>query len=217
MKKLIIIGASGLGRETLFVARDCNKIKKEWDILGFIDGDKSLHGKMIDECPVLGDFSWLCEHIDTNIYGICGIGNTKLREKIAKKGKKIGLNFVSLIHPSVKMSKYVKIGEGTVITAQNIITTQVVIGNHVFLNLNCTIGHDAILEDYVNCAPACNISGGVILKKGAHLGTKVGVIQNLTIGEWTRIGAGATVISNIPNNCTAVGTPAKVIKKRDLI
>jgi UDP-perosamine 4-acetyltransferase len=43
------------------------------------------------------------------------------------------------------------------------------------------------------------------------LGTGTKVIQGLKIGKNTMIGAGAVVISDIPDNCTAVGVPARVI------
>lgn len=204
MNKLVIISASGLGRETLWVVRECNKAEEQWDILGFVDDNEALRGKIICDVPVLGTFSWLENHLDENIYVICGIGNTKIRRKIAEKGKECGLKFATLIHPSVTMSKYVDIGEGVVITAQNIITTQVKIGNHVFLNLNCTVGHDTILEDFVNCAPSVSVSGNGILKRGCHLYAGVKVGPGVTIGEWTRIGAGISVIKNVPDEVTLI-------------
>lgn len=39
------------------------------------------------------------------------------------------------------------------------------------------------------------------------------VIGDITIGNNVNIGAGAVVIKNVPDNCTAVGNPAKIIKK----
>ena len=46
-------------------------------------------------------------------------------------------------------------------------------------------------------------------------GTGAAIIQGITIGEWTIIGAGAVVVDDIPANVTAVGIPAKVIKTRE--
>ena len=40
------------------------------------------------------------------------------------------------------------------------------------------------------------------------------VINNIKIGKGSIIGAGATVIKNIPENVVAVGVPAKIIKKK---
>ena len=106
-------------------------------------------------------------------------------------------------------------GKGVVITAGNIITSQIRIGDHVFLNLGCTVGHDAILERYVNCAPNCNISGNVKLCEGAHLGTGVQVLPGVRVGEWTTVGAGAVVIHDLPANVVAAGVPARIIREKE--
>ncbi len=45
-----------------------------------------------------------------------------------------------------------------------------------------------------------------------HIGAGATVIQGMTIGSRSIIGAGATVITDIPDQVVAVGTPAKVIK-----
>lgn len=46
MKNLIIIGAGGCGRELLQWVKDINKVKKLWNIKGFLDDDlNALSGK----------------------------------------------------------------------------------------------------------------------------------------------------------------------------
>ena len=61
--------------------------------------------------------------------------------------------------------------------------------------------------------PSCNISGEVIVEEGVYCGTGVKIINQIQIGEYSTIGAGAVVVSNLPAHCTAVGVPAKVIKQ----
>lgn len=214
MNKLVILGAGGLARETLWVAREMNQERKQFDILGFVDDNPDLWGRTLADLPVLGGLGWLRENWSSDLCGICGVGNTVIRKRLHQWAQDVDLKFTNLIHPSAQMSRYVELGQGVVITAGTILTTQIEIHNQVFLNLSCTIGHDAVLEPYTNCAPACNISGGVRLKEGAHLGTGVQVIQNLTVGEWTKVGAGAVVIRDLPAHSVAVGVPAKVIKTR---
>jgi serine acetyltransferase len=43
------------------------------------------------------------------------------------------------------------------------------------------------------------------------VGTGTQIIQELTIGENTVVGAGAVVVNSLPANCIAVGIPAKPI------
>lgn len=213
MQKVVIVGAGGFAREVLWVFREANKANRQWEVLGFIDENPENHGKVICDLPILGDFEWFKTVDKSKIKVICGVGSPKTKKYFVDKAKSLGLEFCSVIHPNVRMSQYVEVGKGTVITAGNIITTQVKIGNHVSLNLDCTLGHDDIIEDYCNIAPGAHISGNVTVKEGADIGTGAVILQGLKIGAWSIIGAGAVVIDDIPDNVTAVGVPAKVIKR----
>ena len=106
----------------------------------------------------------------------------------------------------------VTIGEGTIICAHTIITVNISIGEHVIINLDCTIGHDAIIEDYVTLYPSVNVSGFTHIGHAAELGVGMQIIQRKSIGDYSIVGAGAVVVKDIPAKCTAVGIPAKPIK-----
>ena len=80
------------------------------------------------------------------------------------------------------------------------------------INLSCTIGHDAHLQDFVTLAPGVHVSGNVTIETGCYIGTGVTILEKIRIGEWSIIGAGAVVTGNIPANRTVVGVPAKVVK-----
>jgi len=103
----------------------------------------------------------------------------------------------------------VNVGAGSMICAGNILTVNITIGKHVILNLDCTVGHDSVIEDYVTISPGCHLSGGTAIRRGAFLGTGVVTIENHEIGAYSKIGAGAVVINDIPEKVTAIGIPAK--------
>jgi len=213
MQKVVILGAGGFAREVLWVFREANKVNHQWEVLGFIDENPENQGKVICDLPILGGFEWFKTVDKSEIKVICGVGNPKTKKHFVEKAESRKLEFCSVTHLNVRMSEYVKIGKGTVITAGNIITTQVKIGNHVSLNLDCTIGHDDNIGDYCNIAPGAHISGNVTFKEGVDFGTGAVILQGLTVGKWSIIGAGAVVIDDIPDNVTAVGVPARVIEK----
>lgn len=213
MKKLVIIGAGGFAREVAWLVEDINGDKKEWDLLGFIDEDTGKHGAVYNNYPVLGDFDFLYkEDIKEPVYCVCAVGNTKNKRILVRKAEEWGYRFANLIHPSVKMSKHVKMGVGNIICAGNMITVNIEIGNHVGINPCCGIGHDVIIGDYCTLYWSVNLSGNVSVGEGCEIGTKTVVIQGKSIGEWSIIGAGATVTRDIPPRCTAVGVPARPIK-----
>ena len=62
--------------------------------------------------------------------------------------------------------------------------------------------------------PSVNVSGGVLVREGTYVGTGASIIQNVTIGEWGVVGAGAVVTKDLPGHVVSVGVPARPVKNR---
>ncbi len=182
----------------------------ENNIIGFVGNNV---GETINGLPVIGTD----EEVNATqepLSLVFGIGSPLLKEKIRAKYTNPLIKFPSIIHPNVIIGDrdYIKIGEGCIICAGTIITSNIEIGNNVTINLSCTIGHDTVIGDNCSFMPNVNISGEVYCSKNVYVGTGAKVINQINIGENTIVGAGAVVTKNLPSNCTAVGVPAKVIK-----
>jgi len=212
LQKVVIIGAGGFGREVLDIFLAENKIFEKWEILGFVDDNPELHGKLLNGYPVLGSFDWFNTVNTEEIRVVVGMGDNEVRKKVVNKAKEKGLGFCTIIHPSVVVTPFVTFGEGVIVTAGVIFTNQIKIGNHVIINLDVTIGHDTIIEDFVNLNPGVHINGNNRIGEGAYVGSGAVTIQDISIGRWSIIGAGAVIIKNIPERVVAVGVPAEVKK-----
>ncbi len=213
MKRVTVVGAGGFGREVIEIFNDQNKINKQWEILGFVDDDEDKRGKIFNGHPVLGNLSWLVEN-RANIGCVCAIAEPLAKKKVVDYLENVGVEFHRAIHPSVIMSEHVDLGSDVIICAGSILTVNIKIGNHVIININSTIGHDTIIEDYCSLMPAVIINGNNHLYSGAYIGTGATFIHQISVGEWTTIGAGAVVVSDIESNAVATGAPAKVIKRK---
>lgn len=215
MKKIYIIGAGGFGREVAWLIERINQTRPEWQLQGFIDDNVQIHGSMEDFYPVLGGCE-LLEQCCEEVWAVCAIGAAAVRERVIHKvaGFK-NVRFATLIDPSVMMSPSVALGEGAIVCAGTICTVDITIGRHVIINLDCTIGHDVIIEDFVTIYPSVNVSGCAVIERGVELGTGAQIIQGKKIGCETIVGAGAVVIRDLPEKCTAVGAPAQPVKYRD--
>ncbi len=214
IKKVVILGAGGHARSVLNAFRDADKSKKQWDVLGFVDDNMKIHGKIICGVPVLGGFDWFDARERKDIYVMNAVASPEIKKNIIERAYKRNLKFCTLIHPSVWKSEYVEIGEGTFIAAGNILTTFIEIGSHVIINLSCTIGHDSIIEDFCTLAPGVHLSGNVHIKKGSDIGAGSVVLQSRSIGPWSVAGAGSVVNTDIPPSRTAVGVPARIIDRK---
>lgn len=212
MKDLIIFGASGFGREVAWAAERQNKVTPTWNILGFMDDDESIQGTEINGYKVLGRSSDVGNYPEA--YFVVAVGASRTREKIVNNMKAVHpeIKFGTVVDPSVAMSNLVTIGEGSIICAHTIITVNIEIGSHVIINLDCTIGHDAILQDFVTLYPSVNVSGITNIGHAVELGTGMQIIQGKCVGDYSIVGAGSVVVKDIPAKCTAVGSPAKPIK-----
>jgi sugar O-acyltransferase (sialic acid O-acetyltransferase NeuD family) len=213
MQNIVILGAGGFGREVLDIIIAQNKVSKRWEMLGFVDENPELKGKVLNGYPVLGSFDWFSKIDLKEIRVVCAIGDNISKKKVAEKAKGVGLRFANVVHPSVIMTEFVTLGEGVIICAGCILTNQITIGNHVIINLDVTIGHDSIIEDFCTLSPGVHISGRNKIGEGANVGTGAVTIQGIVIGRWSIIGAGAVVAQDIPDKVVAVGVPAKPIKQ----
>jgi sugar O-acyltransferase (sialic acid O-acetyltransferase NeuD family) len=213
ISNLVILGAGGFAREVAWLISDINKVKNTWNIMGLIENGTENVGKIINGIPII-DPDILRKRTNTT-YAIAAIGNPRIKERAIQQAKKLGCLFTTLIHPSVTYDdNTVTFGEGSIVCAHSIFTTNIKIGSHVIVNLDCTIGHDCLIEDYVTISPGCHLSGHTYIRHHAFLGTGCVTIENHEIGKNSIIGAGAVVINDIPANNTAIGIPAKTITKR---
>lgn len=210
MKDLYIIGAGGFGREVAWIVERINSIKPTWNLKGFIDDKETLWGSTEGEYHVFGG----CEYLSAleDVYAVCAVGSSNVRKKIIEKLKDTSVEFATLVDPSVLYSNSVKIGEGAIVCAGTIITVDVNIGDHVIVNLDCTIGHDAVIDDFVTIYPSVNVSGNVLIGECSELGTGTQIIQGKKVISNTIIGAGAIVVKDCLESGTYVGSPAKKIK-----
>lgn len=211
MKDIVIIGAGGFGREVKWLIDEINEVSRQWNFLGFID-DNLNKGTIVNDSIVIGNLAWLQKQ---NLNVVCAIGDPNVKKRVLGQLTNSENKYPVLIHPDVRMSKLIDIGEGTIICSGCILTVNINIGKHVIINLDSTVGHDATIGDFSTILPSVNISGHVNIEELVSVGTGAKIIQELRIGRNTIIGAGAIVTKDIPQNVVAVGMPAKPIKTRE--
>ena len=211
MKKIVILGARGFGREVKMLIDQINLVENKYEFIGHYDDGKEK-GEQINGFPILGNTNDLNSLIEPVLVALA-LGNPMNKRRVVQQLNSPNITFETLIHPSIIIgSDSVTIGRGTVICAGCIITCNIDIQDYVIINLACTIGHDTIIKNYASLMPGINVSGEVLLEEGVYIGTGAKIINQVTIGQNSTIGAGAVVSKSIPENCTAVGVPAKPIK-----
>ena len=143
-----------------------------------------------------------------NYPGVWAIINHRIANKLYYKGWK-------------KLSRVIN-GISSFITKTDI-HTACTIGRRVFIDhaIGVVIGATAIVEDDVLIYQGVTL-GGVSLDKGKRhptvksntvIGSGAKVLGNITIGRNSKVGANSVVVCDVPDNSTAVGVPAKIIRR----
>lgn len=188
-----------------------NQNSPKYEFIGFFD-DACNRGDELNGQKMLGGINDL-NRIDFNLNIVFAIGNPKIKKQLSQQITNKNISHPVLIHPSAILSTdRLNIGKGTIITAGNIVTVNINIGEHVLINWSCTIGHDSTIGSFSSIMPSVNISGEAYIGEGVFCGTGSKIINQTNIGDYSIIGAGAVVTRDIPKKCTAVGMPAKPIK-----
>lgn len=209
---MLIVGAKGFAKEVLEIIHQMNQLE---NLIFFDDVNDDINGSLYEKFPILKTSEEVSDYFRTidNRFTI-GIGNPVLRKKLYDKFSSFGGIFTSTISPLASIGYYGNhIGIGSNIMTGTVITSDVHIEKGTLINLNCTIGHDSIIGKFVELSPGVHISGNCIIGDYTVLGTNACVLPKLTIGKNVIIGAGSVVTKDLPDNCVAVGIPAKIIKE----
>jgi len=211
-KKICIVGAGGFGRETLLCIIDSLDAKSAdiKEIVCFMVEDKNISSTPTE---IMGVDVIPQSQFDPKLYNtVVAVGNPLIRKRLVKSLPP-ETTFITIIHPNAIISEWVKIGNGSIITAGVILTCNIEIGVHSQLNLHTTIGHDCSIGDYFTTAPGTNISGNCTFGECVYFGTNSSVRQGISICDEVTIGMGAVVVKNISETAVYIGNPLKKLIK----
>lgn len=206
--KVVIVGAGGHGK---VIADIIEKSKDK--LIGFLDDKRTIEEVVIGKYKVIGKIKDIISlsQKDPTIQFIIGIGNNKIRKKIAEEYQK--MNYYIAIHPSAQIALGVNIGKGTAIMANACINSSSKIGEHCIINTGAVVEHDNNIESYVHISPNATLCGTVQVGELTHIGAGVIVRNNIKICSNCIIGAGGVVVKDINESATYIGVPTKKLKE----
>ncbi|MCA9737520.1 MAG: acetyltransferase [Gemmatimonadota bacterium] len=206
---VVLIGAGDLGRDALSVHHALHAEDPRWEVVGFLDDGPGRAGTTVLGVPVLGGTDWLERRAPADVQALLTVGAPAARRTLAARVDALGVPWATWVHPTVVVTPWVEIGEGSLVMARSTFTVEVRLGRHVVVNPGCTVAHDVRIGEFCYLSPGVDLAGRVVLEPEAYLGTGAVVIPGRTVGQGAVIGAGAVVVRDIPAGVTAVGVPAR--------
>lgn len=198
---LLLVGASGLAREVLAAGIT--------GVVGILDDDVELHDTEIGGVPVLGTVAAGVARAEQLL--VC-IGPSSGRHNVVRRYTSFGVDparYATFVARSARIGTTSDIGRGSILLDNVVVTSDASVGSHVVVMPNTTITHDDVLDDFTTLAAGVSLGGGVRIREGAYIGMNASVRQGLTVGRNATVGMGAVVLSDVPEDQTWAGVPAR--------
>ncbi|WP_338760796.1 acetyltransferase [Bernardetia sp. ABR2-2B] len=209
-KKLAIIGSGDLGQLIAHHAKSCN-----FEIVGFYD-DFQTQESAANKFTLLGKVSDIENDFEVNKFDeisiAIGYKHLEFKEQIIQILLAQNIPLASIIHPSAYIDSSAKIGKGVTVLPHTTVDAGCEIEDGVLLNTGVCIAHDTKIKTCCFIAPAAALAGFIKIEKRCFIGINSTIIDNISICQDTKIGAGAVVTKSITEKGLYVGIPAKKIK-----
>lgn len=196
MRKLVIIGASGFGREVAWVIERANGRSPSLEVVGFCDDAADKQSGVIGGFPLLGSVE--AAATSGAEFFFCAIGDNWARQAVAARAVACGLKPVAVVDPSAAVAPDAVVGDGSFVGVGSVVSTGARVGAGVIVNHGACVGHDAELGDFAQLCPGAKVSGGCRMGEGALLGSNACAVPNVRVGAWGTIGAGAVAMRDLP-------------------
>lgn len=203
---LLLVGASGLAREVLAAGAV--------GVTGILDDDPRRHGTSVGGVEVIGGIDQAVGRDERLL--VC-VGPSAGRQAIVRRLRNAGVGderFATFTAASARIGARNEIGIGSILLDGAVVTGDARIGRHVVLMPNCVVTHDDVLEDFSTLAAGVALGGGVRVREAAYIGMNASVRPGCVIGESAVVGMGAVVLSDVPDDQTWAGVPARQLGVR---
>ena len=184
-------------------------------VVGFVDDDVTLHGTAIDGVPVLGSIEAAMEHPMAGLVVCAGSGRARsaIVARLAEHGVE-DARYSRVIDPGVRPPPSCTVGNGTILLAGTVLTSDVTVGRHVVAMPNVVLTHDDTVEDYATLCAGVALGGNVHVGRGAYLGMNASVRQGLRIGTDATLGMGSALLRDLPDGERWAGVPARMLTNK---
>ncbi len=202
-RRIVILGGGGHAKVVLDVLRST-------DLVPCAICDPARAGSTLHGVPVVGgDDAVPALRADGVRFAFVAIGNNAVRRRLSLDLLSRGFDLPTLIAPSAVIAPTAQIADGVLVMPNAVINADARIGRFAIVNTGAIVEHDCVVGDGAHIAPRAVLGGSVSVDDEAFVGIGSVVRPGQRVGRGTTVGAGAVVVSDIPDNTVVIGCPAK--------
>lgn len=188
-----------------------------WRVAGLYHYNDERTGEMDHGFKILGSFKDLYEKDLSKMNFLLTMGDMQIRKETADNLIVRGGVIPTLIHPSAMISRFASIADQGVIIGANVeLQNDVIVNENTVIRSDALVGHNTTIGKDVFIGPKALVGAFITIGDLAFIGQASVLVSGKAehIGRNALIGAGSLVTKAIPDDVVAVGSPAKVIKRR---
>lgn len=208
LKKLIVVGAGGLGRIVYDVLSQDEEVTREYILAGFLDTRTDLDLPVELKDRIVGSPLTYCPQPDEVF--IPAIGNPKWRKDLLAPLLQKEAQFYSYTRKA-SIGARAQIGQGVFLTPGSVISTDCEIGDFSYIDTYVIVGHDVIIGAYCMVGAMSFLAGGVCVEDNVAIHPRCTVSKGVKLGQDSTIGIGSVVIKHVAPKSSVFGNPAKNI------
>ncbi|PKQ17202.1 MAG: hypothetical protein CVT67_01825 [Actinobacteria bacterium HGW-Actinobacteria-7] len=196
--RVLVIGAGGFSKEVVDLLRAL-----QHDAVGFYDErvPEGLHG--LYGIPIVHDPSTVrCDA------AVIAVGDTGLRMRFFQEFSGV-VTLPSFVHPSACVSTWARLGSGTLVMQNAVISAGASVGDNCLINVGVYVAHDVVVGPHSHLAASVQLGGLSSVGTGALCGTATVVLPSTRVGDWAVCGSGAVVTRDVGDSTTVTGVPAR--------
>lgn len=203
---LVVFGAGGHACSVAEVAFSAG-----FEVRCFVDEDK--RGSRLLGVPVIAQ-SDIRPRRGTNAH--IAVGDNAARERWMQSARLVleDARFPVLVHRTASVSKYARIGPGSIVMQNANIGSCATVGSFCIVNTGASVDHDCVLHDFSSVAPGAALGGRVRIGQRAAISIGAAIRHGSTVGDDSVLGANSYLHGDLEALVVAYGTPAKVVRPR---
>jgi len=203
IRRVIIVGAGGFGREVRWWARDA------WADVGVEFAGHLADDGGPDSVPrVIGHPDHHAPRADEGF--VLAIGIPAVRRRVAEGLLARGARFLTLVHPTALVAPTARVATGAVVCPGAIVSDEATVGPFALLNYHASVAHDAAVGPFAVLSPYATLAGGARVGADCFLGLHASIGPGRALGDRSKVSANSCLLLDAPADSIVYGVPGRV-------